>query len=57
MVVVAAGAVPRWVQPLLMEMTCAECGCLVDRGVIVTPCEKHPDCCCRHLHVRTTDAS
>jgi hypothetical protein len=35
-----------------MEIICADCGCLVDRGVIVTPCGKHPECCCRDLPVR-----
>lgn len=35
-----------------MEMTCAECGCLVDRGDIIRPCAKHPDCCCGDLDVR-----
>lgn len=32
-----------------MEITCAECGCLVDRGDIVTPCATYPLCCCRDL--------
>ena len=35
-----------------MEITCAECGCLVDRGEIVTPCDQHPDCCCGELPLR-----
>jgi hypothetical protein len=35
-----------------MEITCAECGCRVDGGVIVKPCEKHPSCCCHDLPVR-----
>ena len=38
-----------------MEITCADCGCLVDRGVIVTACAAHPDCCCRDLPVRASD--
>jgi hypothetical protein len=25
-----------------MKITCADCGCLVDRGVIVRPCDSHP---------------
>jgi hypothetical protein len=29
-------------------MHCAECGCLIDRGVRVIPCET-PECCCLHL--------
>jgi hypothetical protein len=48
-------AVPRRVQPLLrraVEFVCADCGCLVDRGVIVTPCEAYPNCCCVELSVR-----
>jgi len=32
-----------------MEITCAGCGCRVDRGVIVEPCSSYPDCCCRDL--------
>ena len=36
---------------LLMQVTCADCGCLVDRGEILEPCDKHPDCCCRELDV------
>lgn len=39
-----------------MEMTCADCGCLVDRGVIIRPCDEHPDCCCRDLAVRDEPA-
>ena len=35
-----------------MEITCADCGCLVDRGVIVIPCDQHPGCCCGELPVR-----
>lgn len=38
-----------------MEITCAECGCLVERGVIVTPCDAHPACCCTDLPVRSED--
>jgi hypothetical protein len=51
----APGAVPARLQPLLMEITCAGCGCLVDRGVIVQRCASHPDCCCRALPVREPD--
>ena len=32
----------------LMELECADCGCLVDSGVVVIPCEQ-PNCCCIHL--------
>jgi hypothetical protein len=31
-----------------MEMLCAACGCLVDRGVRVIPCESS-ECCCLQL--------
>ena len=31
-----------------MEMHCADCGCLVDRGVRVIPCATL-ECCCLHL--------
>jgi hypothetical protein len=34
-----------------MEIMCAECGCVVDRGTVVERCED-PDCCCAHLPVR-----
>lgn len=29
-----------------MEITCADCGCLVDRGVVQKPCSEYPACCC-----------
>jgi hypothetical protein len=35
-----------------MEITCAHCSCLVDRGVIVQRCQTHPTCCCRDLPFR-----
>lgn len=31
-----------------MEIYCADCGCLVERGVRVVPCET-PECCCLDL--------
>jgi hypothetical protein len=37
-----------------MEITCAECGCLVDHGVVVKRCEDYPNCCCQHLPVGET---
>ncbi len=37
-----------------MEIRCAECGCVVDRGVRVTPCGD-PECCCKELPVRGGD--
>ena len=39
-----------------MEITCAECGCLVDRGARVIPCET-AECCCRDLPIRETEDS
>jgi hypothetical protein len=39
-----------------MEMTCAGCGCRVDRGEIVERCEQYPDCCCQHLRLREPEA-
>jgi hypothetical protein len=38
-----------------MELACAECGCRVDRGVIVERCAKHPGCCCKDLPVDETE--
>lgn len=35
-----------------MRITCAECGCLVDRGRIITPCANHPNCCCHDLPIK-----
>jgi hypothetical protein len=32
-----------------MEITCADCGCLVERGIVIVPCDQHPDCCCGAL--------
>ncbi len=34
-----------------MEIECADCGCLVDAGIRIVPCDKS-DCCCRHLPAR-----
>src|SRR5690606_21287789 len=45
-------AVPARIRALLMQITCAECGCVVDRGEIVGPCGQHPECCCRDLGSR-----
>jgi len=36
-----------------MEITCADCGCLVDRGIVVRPCERYPRCCCDQLPDRS----
>ena len=35
-----------------MEMTCTECGCLVDRGEVVRRCSTE-ECCCRDLPDRS----
>jgi len=34
-----------------VEIRCAGCGCLVDRGVRVALCGD-PECCCKELPVR-----
>ena len=31
-----------------VEIACADCGCVVDRGVVLVRCGD-PDCCCRDL--------
>jgi len=31
-----------------VEIACADCGCIIDRGVVVVPCGNR-DCCCRDL--------
>jgi len=38
-----------------MEMTCADCGCLVERGVVVEVCDRHPACCCAELPRRASE--
>jgi hypothetical protein len=40
-----------------VEITCADCGCLVRRGVILQACDRHPECCCRELAVAEDDES
>jgi hypothetical protein len=40
-----------------MEIACAGCGCVVDRGEIVQPGDTYPDCCCGHLPLRTPPAA
>jgi hypothetical protein len=40
---------------VLVNIACAECGCVVDTGVIVAPCPHHPDCCCTELPVQLPD--
>jgi hypothetical protein len=32
-----------------MEMGCADCGCVVEQGAVVKPCENYPECCCSEL--------
>jgi hypothetical protein len=34
-----------------MVIACADCGCIVDRGVIVERCGSYPRCCCGALPV------
>ena len=43
-------------EPLVMEIICADCGCRVDRGVIIERCEKHPGCCCDDMPLREVEA-
>jgi hypothetical protein len=40
-----------------MEIICADCGCIVDRGAIVTPYAAHPNCCFADLPGRNQEAS
>jgi len=35
-----------------MEIACADCGCLVDRGMVIRPCDRYPSCCCGELPQR-----
>jgi hypothetical protein len=35
-----------------MEISCADCGCVVDEGVVLTPCQKYPSCCCGQLPIK-----
>jgi len=35
-------------QHVRVEIACADCGCLVDRGVVLVRCGD-PECCCREL--------
>ena len=54
--VLAPGPISSRVPSLLMQIACAECGCVVDRGIIVEPCAKHPDCCCSQLAFAARDS-
>ena len=38
-----------------MVIACAECGCLAEGGVIVTPCDSHPECCCAEVPVQPSE--
>jgi hypothetical protein len=38
-----------------VEIECADCGCLVERGVIVTACVGYPSCCCGSLRQASAD--
>lgn len=49
------GRGPTAVHCCAMEIVCADCGCLVDRGVRVTVCAVGPDCCCQDLPIRAKD--
>ena len=31
-----------------MEIACADCGCIIERGIVLVRCG-NPDCCCRDL--------
>src|SRR3954465_1975823 len=46
-------SVPDWARSTvaLMEVYCADCGCLVERGLRVVPCGA-TQCCCRDLTLR-----
>jgi hypothetical protein len=36
-----------------MKIYCADCGCLVEQGLILQPCSRYPECCCADLPVRS----
>ena len=36
----------------MTEMRCAECGCLVDAGLVIERCGD-PDCCCKDVPDKT----
>ena len=50
----ASGAVPSGIRALPVKIACAGCGCVVEHGVILTPCDSYPDCCCRDVPVRAS---
>jgi hypothetical protein len=37
-----------------VDIICAECGCIVDRGVRLAPCDS-PECCYKRLPIREGD--
>jgi len=39
-----------------MQVECAECGCVVDRGVVVRRCDQD-GCCCADLPDRADEAT
>jgi len=47
-------AVPAAVPSVVMEITCASCGCVVVAGLIIERCDDHPGCCCGELPLRRT---
>jgi hypothetical protein len=48
----AGHAVP-WDNASCMELRCADCWCLVDRGEVIERCSE-PDCCCGNLPDKQT---
>lgn len=48
----AEPSVPYDIISVPMEMGCADCGCIVDSGVVVVTCGKR-DCCCQHLSAQS----
>lgn len=38
-----------------MQIACADCGCIVDHGLITEPCAQYPGCCCAGLVLASVD--
>ena len=34
-----------------VEMACADCSCVVERGLVVRSCARYPGCCCQDVAV------
>jgi hypothetical protein len=47
----------RQTRAALVQITSAECGCIVDRSVILVGCELLPSCCCQDLFVSESEKS